>query len=65
MCYKRNDVTKEIKIKIMKELDAPKELTLSSICIVDVDEEINLWKVIERFTLNNEECSIRIVIKKA
>ncbi len=49
----------------MKELDAPKELTLSSICIVDVDEEINLWKVIERFTLNNEECSIRIVIKKA
>ena len=49
------NVTKEIKIKIMKELDAPKELTLSSICIVDVDEEINLWKVIECFPLKCKE----------
>ena len=49
------NVTKEIKIKVMKELDAPKELTLSSICIVDVDEEINLWKVIECFPLKCKE----------
>ena len=45
------NATKEIKGRIMKELNSPKELTLSSICLVDVDEEIDLWKVIGRFPL--------------
>ena len=45
------NTTKEIKSKTTEELKPPKELKLSSICLVEVDEEVDLWEVVERFPL--------------
>ena len=44
--------TKQSKEKVIKRLSTPKEFMLESISLVDVDENINSWKVIERFPLN-------------
>ena len=42
---------KERKKKIIKEIDGPTNLVLSSICLVDVNEEIDSWNVIESYQL--------------
>ena len=45
------EATSESKDKIIKKLNLPEELTLDSISLVDVDEDISSWKVVERFPL--------------
>ena len=45
------EATSESKDKIIKNLELPEELTLASISLVDVDEDISSWKVVERFPL--------------
>ena len=45
------DATSEAKDKIIKKLNSPEELTLDSISLVDVNEGISSWKVVERFPL--------------
>ena len=45
------DATSEAKDKIIKKLNSPEELTLESISLVDVNEGISSWKVVERFPL--------------
>jgi len=45
------NATKESKNMIIKRLNSPKEFTLDCISLVDVDENNNSWRVVERFQL--------------
>ena len=47
-----NHETKEKKILIAKLPELEKTIKMSKIALVEVDEDINLWKILENFELN-------------
>ena len=53
-----NHETKEKKILIAKLPELEKTIKMSKIALVEVDEDINLWKILENFELNQNNTKL-------